>query len=326
MIGEVSLIIPSNNDEKNLLKLLQDIATWDKFPSEIIIVDSSDHKITMPKSFYLFVKKNDIKFKIIKDINLYPGHARNIGIRNSVCDTLAFLDTSTHPSKTWLSSGLEIIHSTNSEGVWGATFYNADKFTAKIIRASTFGGKPIKTFPGSIIDKDVFAKCGLFIESTRAGEDSDWMSRASLHSINISSPRETLNYDKLNNQNFVVILKKWFRNYTHAAHLPNFRAHKDFYFYAISTIGIISAYNWNSIMAAWQTDSLYYIPNVTKISLAVFVTFYALSRGIWLPNRKGISLRFILPFNFIFICFFSALIDFTKAIAFTYSKFSKKIK
>ena len=191
MIGEVSLIIPSNNDEKNLLKLLHHIAFWETFPNEIIIVDSSNHKINISMSFNQFIKKNNIKLSVIEDSNLYPGHARNIGISRSINDTLAFLDTSTHPSKTWLSSGLEIINHNNSEGVWGATVYNADSFTAKIIRASTFGGKPIKTFPGSILKKNVFGKCGLFVESVRAGEDSDWIGRASLHSINIASPCET---------------------------------------------------------------------------------------------------------------------------------------
>jgi glycosyltransferase involved in cell wall biosynthesis len=325
MIRDVSLIIPSQNAEKNLFKLLKCISEWDIIPNEIIIVDSSDDKLIIPNYFNIFVKNNNIKLSVIYGKNLYPGHARNIGIEASNNNIVAFLDTSTMPKRTWLSSGLEILSTQNSSGVWGKTYYEADKFLAKIYKASTFGDKPIKTLPGSILKKNVFKRCGLFIETTRAGEDGDWINRSIVHGLNISIPYEFLNYSEFNEVNAQQILRKWFRNYSHSSQLPYSKVHRDFYYYGVSFFAVLVAFNWNAVLASWDSESALYIPNITKISALVILISYIFIRGIFIPKRKGVSLKFIFPINFIIISFFSAMIDFVKILAFAFSKFTKKI-
>jgi len=323
MVKEISLIIPSQNAEEKLINLLRCIPNWEIFPNEIIIIDSSEKKFLIPEDFKSFAKKLDIKILVFYGNDLYPGHARNIGISNSSNSLLAFLDTSTYPSNKWLSSAFETIKVNNADGVWGNTYYQAKTFSSKIFRACTFGAKPIRTFPGSIIKKDIFNICGLFIESVRAGEDGDWMSRAELQKIKMSSPNEFLSYDELDSSSFKELIKKWFRNHIYGAKLPFFRAHKDFYYYAISLIAVVIAFNWNWILASWDEESILFIPNITKISVLIILVIYIYIRGIFLPAKKGINYRFILPINFIFIGFLSALLDFTKALAFGYSKFIK---
>jgi len=323
MVKEISLIIPSQNAEEKLLNLLRCIPNWEIFPNEIIIIDSSEKNFLIPEDFKSFAKKLDIKILVSYGNDLYPGHARNIGISNSSNSLLAFLDTSTYPSNKWLSSAFKTIKVNNADGVWGNTYYQAKTFSSKIFRACTFGAKPIRTFPGSIIKKDIFNICGLFIESVRAGEDGDWMSRAELQEIKMSSPNEFLSYDELDSSSFKELIKKWFRNHIYGAKLPFFRAHKDFYYYAISLIAVVIAFNWNWILASWDEESILFIPNITKISVLIILVIYIYIRGIFLPAKKGINYRFILPINFIFIGFLSALLDFTKALAFGYSKFIK---
>ncbi|MDC3244800.1 glycosyltransferase [Gammaproteobacteria bacterium] len=323
MVKNISLIIPSLNAEKKLVHLLTKLLDWEVIPNEIIIVDSSQRKFLIPKILDSSIKKLNISLIIIYGDNLYPGHARNIGIANSTNSLLAFLDTSTHPNTKWLSSGLYLMNKNNSQGVWGNTYYEAKTYTSKIIRACTFGNKPIKTFPGSILKKDIFIKCGLFIESTRAGEDGDWMSRLNVHKITICHPDEYLNYDDLNNMSIIQLLKKWFRNYTFSGKLPHRRLQKDYYFYFISIVAVLVAYNWNTVIASWDTESIYFIPNITKISLFLMIIIYLFIRGIMLPRKKGINYSFIFPINFLIISMVSACIDFTKALAFGYSKFKK---
>lgn len=320
MIKEVSLVIPSQNAEMELQQLLRSIPNWEAIPNEIVIVDSSENKLLIPEDFKLFTKKLNIRLLIIYEKDLYPGHARNVGISNSKNTLLAFLDTSTFPSNKWLSSGLNLINIKNNEGVWGNTLYQADTFTSKIFRACTFGEKPIRTFPGSIFNKNIFDRCGLFIETTRAGEDGDWMSRAELHEIKISSPEEVLSYDKLNFMSIKKLIKKWFRNNMFGAKLPFYRAHRDFYYYAISFVAVVIAFNWNWILASWDEESIFYIPNITKISILIILIIYIFMRGIFLPRKKGVNLSFVFPINFIFIFLLSVLLDLTKALAFAYSK------
>lgn len=323
MLEKVSLIIPCQNSETELLQLLRSIPNWNAFPNEIIIIDSSDKRITVPGDFKLFAENISINLLVIYGNSLYPGHARNIGIANSKNSILAFLDSATFPKNAWLSSGLEILDKNYLDGVWGNTYYEASTYFSLLIRACTYGAKPIKTLPGTIVKKHVFNRCGLFIESTRAGEDGDWMSRVAFHKIKFANQEEYLSYKSLNNIRIIDLLKKWFRNYSYSGKLPHRRAQKDIYFYVISLIAVIIAYNWNRVMASWDTESILFIPYVTRIILLLMFFSYILLRGVMLPKKKGVNFSFIFPINFIIISFLSALVDITKALAFGYSKLKK---
>ena len=149
------------------------------------------------------------------------------------------------------------------------------------------------------------------------------MSRAELLRIKMSSPEEVLEYDQLNSMNFSKLMKKWFRNYKHTAKLPFFSAHKSYYYYGISFVAVLVAYNWNRVLAAWDRENIFFIPNITTISVISILTIYILIRGVILPRKKGVSIGFIFPINFIFIFLLSSLLDLTKALAFAYSKFDK---
>ena len=89
MIRPISLIIPSHNDASNLMQLLKSIPDWEIIPSEIIIVDSSDSQPLIPKDFVFFTQKLDIKILVLHEKNLYPGHARNIGINNATSQSFS---------------------------------------------------------------------------------------------------------------------------------------------------------------------------------------------------------------------------------------------
>lgn len=324
MVKSVSLVIPFKSDkseEEKLFTILRGISNWKAVPNEIIIINTDQKKLSLPKDIELFAEQHNINFCIFHQERLYPGHARNIGISKASNLLLAFLDTSTHPSNEWLSNGLYKINTNNYEGIWGKTYYQAEKFLAKIFRASTYGEKPIRTLPGSILHRNIFKKCGIFVESTRAGEDADFMSRTKLHNINIGESEGFLNYDKLDKISFKEIIKKWYRNYFHTASLPYFRAHKDIYFYGISFLAIVVAYNWNRVFDPTGIENQFFIPNITKISIIILFITYIFLRGVVFPMRKGVSLKFIFPLNFFLISVMSFILDLTKTIAFVFSKF-----
>ena len=153
MIRDVSLIIPSKNNAKNITKLLLGIISWEEVPSEIILVDSSIKKFVIPEEFENFLSKYNINLKVIYGENFYPGHARNIGINGSTNPMVAFLDASTFPSNKWLSGSLKIITEENCEGLWGNTYYQADTYMKKIFRACSYGARPVQTLPGSVFKK-----------------------------------------------------------------------------------------------------------------------------------------------------------------------------
>ena len=317
---EVSLIIPSHNPGTNLNILLKSILSWTSYPSEILVIDSSSEEPHISQEFKEFLIKEKISFKIICRSHLYPGKARNLGIKNSEYSIIAFLDILTLPSPDWLKDGCALVEESEYEGVWGNTLYIANTRFEKLIRACTFGNLPIRTLPGSMIKKSAFELSGLFIESTRAGEDADWMSRASFHKLSFKDPVETLSYDGLSDMTFFGLIRKWYRNYFFSAQLPYLTAHKDIYFYFAALFFVLIAFNWNTlsyddVLNGWNTQSLTYIPNITKASIAFFSFIYVSARCIILPFNKGSSLKYI-GLNLFFIIALSMILDLVKSVAF----------
>ncbi len=323
--NKISLIIPHSDSERELSELLSNIKLWTLYPNEILLIDSSKSKLKISEDFSKFCDDNKITLKITFGDDLFPGAARNIGVFSTENNILAFLDVRTIPSNEWLKSGFEILKEQESEGVWGYTYYEAKTHTEKIIRASSYGKKSIRTLPGSIFHKDVFLKCGLFIESVRGGEDGDWMSRVNLHRLNISKPKDRIIYRGLSNASYFSIIKKWHRNYLSASILPSMRAHVDLYFYVIAAFIVIAAFNWNWIMATWDPASVFYIPNITKISIGSILITYFCYRGIFLPLKKGESFKFLFPINFFIIFCLSWILDMNKLLAFSQYKIKEWI-
>jgi len=85
----------------------------------------------------------------------------------------------------------------------------------------------------------------------------------------------------------------------------------------------VIAFNWNWILASWDEESIFFIPNITKISVLMIFIIYVFLRGVYLPRKKGVNLGFIFPINFIFIALLSGFLDLTKALAFGFSKLYK---
>lgn len=326
---EVSLIIPSHNPGANLNILLKSILGWTSYPSEILVIDSSSEEPYISQEFKEFLIKEKISFQIICRSHLYPGKARNIGIKESVYDAIAFLDIMTIPESNWLENNFFILCDSNIDGIWGSTSYTASTKFDKIVRACTFGDLPIKTLPGSIIKRLVLESAGLFIESTRAGEDADWMSRVSLHNFKFQNSAIHLRYMGLSHLTFRHIIAKWYRNYFFGAKLPYLSAHKDVYFYFASLFLIIAAFNWNTLsydplISGWNTNSLAYIPNVTKISILLLASFYVIFRGFYSPIKKGVKIGYII-LNLPAIIFVSMILDSVKSFAFLSARvFSRK--
>ena len=74
-------------------------------------------------------------------------------------------------------------------------------------------------------------------------------------------------------------------------------------------------------MANWYSNSVFYIPHVTKISISLILILYIILRGFLYPLKKGSNLKFLFPFNFIKIVMLSFALDSIKLFAFIYGKF-----
>ena len=323
----VSLIIPFYNEYDELNKILNAIPNWSLFPSEIIIVNTATlNKKEVVNDYKSVFDDIGIEFHLIEHIGAYPGRARNLGINFSNCELIAFLDAKTFPQNEWLENGVNQINDSNISVSYGQTIYEANSLLEKNVRSCTFGVNPLRTLPGSIIKKKIFQHVGLFIEHVRAGEDGDWFSRMNIHRQKFNYNSKLINYSGLIGINIRTLLGKWYRNYLSSTQLPHLKAHKDIYFYFFGFCLLLLAFNWNNLsydpdISGWNTNSIFYIPNVTKTIFAVLILIYFFTRSIILPLRKGVKFSSLLPFNFMFIFFLSVALDSIKITAFLIGRF-----
>ncbi len=325
----IALIIPHADAYHDLNNLLQSMKLWTKQADEVIVVDSSQKPRNLPDDFKKFCLSKKIHLIHQQyDELIYPGHARNIGINVSQSNLIAFLDAKTVPTENWLSTYFNIIKNSSNDGIWGKTVYECSDKKQKIIRAATYGKLPLKTLPGSLIKKQCFLKAGQFIESVRAGEDGDWFNRAHLHEMNFEDHEneENLTYKLSSDVTYAKIILKWFRNNSFASRLPYLKPHKDIYFYLTSILAVLIAYNWNNLFAAWDLNSVLYIPNITKITASLIFTGYYFVRSLIIPLQKGLKIKDLLPFSHFYIFILSITLDFIKMIAFLSSAFKMTLK
>ncbi len=313
----ISLIIPHFNQIAELLNLLKGIANWDLLPDEIIVVDSSSDSTFVNLVVTNVLEGIGVKFHIIHCSNKYPGAARNIGLNASSGEFVAFLDVRTIPAKNWLLLAIEnLLSHPNANGVYGETYYIVNSFFSKLIRLSSYGELPLQTLPGSVFRRETMNIVGNFIGFCRAGEDTDWMVRLRLHGLYMLKASSTINYSGLNDLTLSSLLRKWYRNYQYAAELPYLHAHKNIYSYVLTVVLILIAFNWNWIVAGWDSESEYYIPHITKIIITSLIFVYVLIRGLLIPMKKGALWVDLIPFNWIVVAGLSALLDATKILAF----------
>ena len=297
------------------------------YPNKIFIIQTGNEDLVIKNDLLELMLKLDISIEIIKSLNAYPGKARNKGLDKNNNEIVAFLDTQTMPNSTWLEKGIQLLENSESQIIWGSTFFDARSFLQRAVRASTYGAKPLQTLPGTIFESSIITKVGCFLESVRAGEDADWMIRAKSHEIVCTTNPNNLNYSGLRGVNLRFLIKKWYRNYLASGSLPYIRAHKDVYFYFISFFLIVLAFNWNwlsydSNIDGWNISTSVYIPNITKIITALIGLGYFTFRVIYLPIKKGIKVTYLLNlFNLFFVMWISIILDITKLSAFIHARY-----
>ena len=172
----ISVIIPVKDYDYSLKFLLYCLYSQTILPKEIIIIHSGEGKTEyINKVIKNFTKLIKITYKKVSP--LYPGTARNLGVKNCTENTLLFIDSKTVLSEGYLSEIFSLFNKSNYKVIFGKTVYLADSVKQKIIKAATFGSLGHETTPGTIINKDTFIEVGGFLEGVRTAEDLEWRAR-----------------------------------------------------------------------------------------------------------------------------------------------------
>lgn len=313
----ISVIIPNNHPQHELLRVLHAVCIQTIKPCEIIIVDSANGAGQCPEEFKLLCSNIKLTYEY-RDLAL-PGDARNIGLEIADGEFIAFIDVKTIPRPDWLETSLSLIESYGVSGMWGLTSFSAESSFEALVRDSFYGLLPIKTLPGSVFRREVIDKTGRFIEWVRAGEDTEWMLRVGVLRIPIvHSPVPLVDYVGLIGLDMKQILKKWYRNYNASRNLPHFFPQKLMIWLVLYPFLILVAFNWNYFIANWRMDSPMYIGHVTKIVAILPAFIYVFVRGLLLPIKRKVGISQLLPVRFLAITLVCFMADFIKAMVFSF--------
>jgi glycosyltransferase involved in cell wall biosynthesis len=184
----VSIVVPLFNKEKYILQCLLSIANQDFTDWECIIVDdgSTDQSNFLVEKFILQTPGN---WKVLSKQNGGPSSARNFGIRNSIGQFVAFIDSDDVWLPNKLSRQLEILRNAPT-ALMSLTDYvivEEDSSKIKVVRNSKepqllskwlnmrgFGGLVEST---GLVRQSVFRADLVFDENLGTGEGLDFMLR-----------------------------------------------------------------------------------------------------------------------------------------------------
>jgi glycosyltransferase involved in cell wall biosynthesis len=286
----ISVILPTKDLVLSVAKVLDALTQQTLKPKEVIIIDSSKDS-QIQKLAQEFNQKLNIVYMHFTN-PLYPGEARNKGVLLAKNELIAFIDSKTIPSSTWLKKSAHQIINKECEVIYGSTLYKADTQLQKILQASIYGKKPVSTAPGSLLTKAIARKIGKFAEGVRASEDQEWRNRIQDLEIKAHTPSEhNLEYHSIS-KTLTEELKRNFIYQLHTAKTDAQTNSKIFIFGIFITLLTLLAPSWNLLVG--YKLSFFFIPNITKIYLACMVMMLTILLIFYQQKVKRILLRFII--------------------------------
>jgi|TARA_B110000008_G_C16926164_1_gene546797 glycosyltransferase involved in cell wall biosynthesis len=191
---DISLVIPYYNESSTISKTLNLIDNQSFKPKEVIFINSSSTD-NSSEIIDLWIDsqldRNTINyFNIISNSNT-PSSSKNIGIKKSNFDWIAFMDCGLFFSQNWLEDQVIQLKKNGFKtnivsGVCRLNGYSSFDMCAV---AHTYGvGTNRVCIPGSLVNKEVFDSTGLFLENMRASYDRAWQMKTKKKNIDRVTP------------------------------------------------------------------------------------------------------------------------------------------
>ncbi|MBL1140641.1 MAG: glycosyltransferase family 2 protein [Proteobacteria bacterium] len=213
MSFDITVVIPYHNEEKTLGTTLELISQQTYQPKEVLFVNSSS---TDGSSELIdqWIKENQggngCCYRNIFENTDTPSSSKNVGIRLSQTEWVAFMDCGLLFSKDWLELQVNYVDINGGDIVSGVCELSGVNLVDVCCVVQTYGYKTKRTVvPSTLVRKSVFDITGLFLENRRAGYDEAW--RTSLMKAEIN---RGLNEDvivRYNGVNYAVSICSLFR-------------------------------------------------------------------------------------------------------------------
>lgn len=307
---DITVVIPALDAAPYLPKLLRMVERQTVHPREIVIVDSSpgDETASLIASW-----RGPLPIVYQRVDFAFPGHARNIGVALAKGEWVAFLDCRTLPRQTWLEDCLAVAWREGADFIAALLECSADTSFKRCLLAASYGNGVVRSLPGSLVRRRTFQATSGFRADVRAGEDIEWMSRLVVLGARTATVRSPLLIYEGLPATLSAAVRKWHRNNVSAARIEVCTSQKMGYVTLLVAALFLLAFKWNHLFAHWREDSVYYIPNITKIFVASVFAIYLAYRGLIRPVRSSVPLSFLVPWRWMAVCLVGLCLDLAKA-------------
>ena len=198
---KISVVIPTLNRINTLQRALDSVINQTYKPAEIIVVDNGSNDGSLK-----FLRKQDPKMTILTENKIGVSSARNKGIKKSINQWIALLDSDDawHPKKleiqtSMLDSALKEYNLIHTDEIW----FRNNKHINQMKKHKKQGGYIFERClslccisPSSVLfKKNILDKIGLFDESLPVCEDYDmWLKICSSEEVLFAQDKLTYKY------------------------------------------------------------------------------------------------------------------------------------
>jgi glycosyltransferase involved in cell wall biosynthesis len=176
--SNITVVIPYYNESETILETLASLKEQSLQPAKVIFVNSSstDNSSSIIDKWIMDNKESAISDYVnIFEYSNNPASSKNIGIRKTTTELIAFMDCGQNFNSNWLQSQKEYLEKNNLDVVSGVVYCIGANWVDRCIISQTYGYKRYRPcVPSTLAYLSVFNKTGLFVENRRAGYDVAW--------------------------------------------------------------------------------------------------------------------------------------------------------
>ena len=178
MKADITVVIPYYNEQHTIQSAIERIANQTLTAKRAIFVNSSSTDSTS-EILDKWVQENQHKyctfFENIFEHTSNPGSSKNVGIRHTDTEWLAFMDCGQNFELDWLQKQFTYATEQDLDVSFGVVYMTGINWIDRCSVAQTYGYKHNRPcVPSTLTRKSVFDKTGLFLEGRRSGYDMAW--------------------------------------------------------------------------------------------------------------------------------------------------------
>ena len=195
---KISVIVPVLNEERSIESLIAALLSQSLPPTEIVITDggSTDRSTAIIERYI----RAGAPLKLIAQSGSMPGRARNVAVKNSRSEWIAFTDAGNHPEPNWLAHLARGTRDGSVDVVYGSYEPVVDTFF-KECAAIAYVPPPLQTELGlarptsvvsALMKRNVWASVAGFPENLRSAEDLLFMRKIESAGFRITRAPEAI--------------------------------------------------------------------------------------------------------------------------------------